>query len=300
MAQPFIRTFALRAFLQDVYNIDEEENKVLQLMLSSPRNAILAEAFESAKIPKNIRDSLEAKGLITQIGEFYQFKSYASFSLMGSGLSVVDLKAEVGLLLQVLESDMMMGFEMNPKVLERLEQASYSTGQKLDKSIPNRTKSLYQSAFETQKFFEAYRLAILTGNFLRMANDVEGSGVFLEETAREFYNQEKVPYATALYRKALEAYRFVKNERKRKDISQRTAMIYLQNAEKYDKQQQFELARASYYQAVVLFDGADDINSATDAVNKAIGTYTSDAEASFFKSLLGSTKKSVPPSEADT
>ncbi|UCG03217.1 MAG: ATP-binding protein [Candidatus Heimdallarchaeota archaeon] len=302
MAQPFIRTFALRAFLQEVYRIDEEENKVLQLMLGSSRNAIPQEAFESAKIPKSTRDSLVAKGLIIKIGDFYQFGSYAAFSSLGSGLSVIDLKAEAGLLLQVLEADMMMGFEMNPKVLERLEQASYSTEQKLeDKSIPNRTKSLYQSAFETQKFFEAYRLAILTGNFLRMAKDVEGSGVFFEETAREFYNQEKLPYSTALYRKALEAYRFVKNERKRKDISQRAAMVYLQNAEKYDKQQQFELARASYYHAFKLFEGADDINSATDAVNKAIKTYTSDAEASFFKSLLaGTTVKSVPSPETNT
>ncbi|MFX0126332.1 MAG: hypothetical protein ACFFAE_22110, partial [Candidatus Hodarchaeota archaeon] len=302
MTQPFIRTFALRAFLQEIYKIDEEENKVLQLMLGSPRNAIPQETFESAKIPKNTRDSLETKGLIIKFGDFYQFGSYATFSSLGSGLSVIDLKAESGLLLQVLEADMMMGFELNPKVLERLEQASYSTEQKLeDKAIPNRIKSLYQSAFETQKFFEAYRLAILTGNFLRMAKDVEGSGVFFEESAREFYNQEKLPYTTALYRKALEAYRLVKNERKRKDISQRAAMIYLQIAEKYDKQQQLELARASYYHAFKLFEGADDINSATDAVNKAIKTYTSDAEASFFKLLLASTRvKSVPSPETTT
>jgi thymidylate kinase len=301
MAQPFIRTFALRAFLQEVYKIDEEENKVLQLMLGSPRNAIPQETFESAKIPKNTRDSLEAKGLITKLGDYYQFESYTTFSALGSGLSVIDLKTEAGLLLQILEADMMMGFEMNPKVLERLEQASYSTERRLEgKSIPNRTKSLYQSAFETEKFFEAYRLAILTGNFLRMAKDVEGSGVFFEESAREFYNQEKLSYTTALYRKALEAYRLVKNERKRKDLSQRAAMIYLQNAEKYDKQQQLELARASYYHAFKLFEGGDDINSATDAVNKAIKTYTSDAEAaSFFKSLLASTQKSMSSSETN-
>ena len=301
MTQPFIRTFALRGFLQEVYKIDEEENKALKLMLGSVRNAIPLDKFESAKIPKNVSDSLEAKGLIIKLGDYYQFQSYATFSLLGSGLSVIDLKSEAGLLLQVLESDMMMGFEMNPKVLERLEHVSYSTEQRLEaKSIPNRTKSLYQSAFENRKFFEAYRLAILTGNFLRMAKDVEGSGVFFEESAREFYNQEKLPYTTALYRKSLEAYRLVKNERKRKDISQRAAMIYLQNAEKFHKQQQLELARSSYYHAFKLFEGADDINSATDAVSKAIQTYTSDAEASFFKSLLASTKKSVRPAEADT
>ena len=289
MAKPFIRTFALRAFLQEILKIDEEENKVLQIMLSSPRNAIPQETFDSASIQKNIINSLESKGLIAKFGDYYQFTSYATFSLLGSGLSVVDLKAEAGLLLQILEADMMMGFEINPKVVERLEQASYSTERLEDKSVPSRTKSLYQSALETKKFFEAYRLALLTGNFLRMAKDVEGSGVFFEECAQEFYDQEKLPYTIALYRKALEAYRFVKNERKRKDISQRTAMIYLQNAEKYDKQQQLELARSSYYHAFKLFEGADDVNSATDAANKAIKTYASTKQASFFKNLMAST-----------
>ena len=289
IAKPFIRTFALRAFLQEIFKIDEEENKVLQLMLGSPRNAVPQETFDSARIPKDLINSLETKGLIQKLGDYYQFPSYAVFSLLGSGLTVVDLKAEASLLLQILEADMMMGFEMNPKVLERLEQASYSTERLEDKSIPNRSKSLYQSAFEAKKFFEAYRLALLTGNFLRMAKDTEGSGVFFEECAQAFYNQEKIPYTVALYRKSIESYRLVKNERKRKDISQRTAMLYLQNAERYDKQKQLELARSSYFHAFKLFEGADDVNSAIDAINKAIRTYTSDIQAQFFKNLLAST-----------
>lgn len=301
MAQPFIRTFAIRAFLQEIFKIDEEENNVLQMMLGSPRNAISQEAFESARIQTNVINGLETKSLITKLGDFYQLSSYAAFSSLGSGLSVIDLKAEAGLLLQILETDMMMGFEINPKVLERLEQASYSTKRLEDKSIPNRTKSLFQSAFETQKFFEAYRLALLTGNFLRMAKDVEGSGVFYEECAQEFYDQERIPYTTALYRKALESYRLVKNERKRKDVSQRTAMIYLQNAERFIKQQELELARSSYYHAFKLFEGADDINSATSAVNKAIKTYNSDTQASsFFKNLLESTTPNSVEAQTDT
>ncbi|MFX1284304.1 MAG: AAA family ATPase [Promethearchaeota archaeon] len=296
IAQSFIRTFALRAFLQDVYKIDEEENLVLQVMLSSPRNAIPQDTFDSARTPKEAINKLETKGLIIKLGDYYQFSSYAMFSLLGSGLSVVDLKAEASLLLQILEADMMMGFEINPKVLERLEQASYSTERLEDKSIPNRTKSLYQSAFEARKFYEAYRLALLTGNFLRMAKDTEGSGIFFEECAQEFYNQEKTPYTVALYRKSIESYRLVKNERKRKDISQRTAMLYLQNAERYDKQKQLELARSSYYHAFKLFEGADDINSATDAANKAIKTYSSVTQAKFFKNLL----KSTTPKSVET
>ncbi len=299
MAQPYIRTFAIRAFLQELYKMDEEENKTLQLMLGSPRNAVHQEAFDSAMISPTVLASLQSKGLISKRGEYYQFNSYALFSTLGSG-SVVDLKAEAGLLLQILETDMMMGFEINPKALERLEQASFSTEGLDDQSIPNRTKSLYQSAFETKKFYEAYRLSLLTGNFLRMAKDVEGSGVFFEEVAQEFHEQDKVPYTIALYRRALEAYRLAKNERKRKDISQRTAMIYLQNAEKFDKQNQPELARSSYYHAIKLFERADDINSATDAVNKAIQTYPSKPQAAFFENLLASTSPKLAEIPPDT
>ena len=269
-------------------------------MLGSPRNAVHQEAFDSAMISPNVLTSLQSKGLISKRGEYYQFNSYALFSTLGSGLSVVDLKAEAGLLLQILETDMMMGFEVNPKVLERLEQASYSSEGLDDQSIPNRTKSLYQSAFEAKKFYEAYRLSLLTGNFLRMAKDVEGSGVYFEEVAQQFHDQDKVPYTIALYRRALEAYRLAKNERKRKDISQRTAMLYLQNAEKYDKQNQPELARSSYYHAIKLFERADDMNSANDAVSKAIQTYPSKTHAAFFENLLASTSPKLAESPPET
>jgi tetratricopeptide (TPR) repeat protein len=246
------------------------------------------ETLSSAKVSKTTLDSLESKGLIFKQNEFYQFSSYALFASLGSGLSSGDLKAEVGLLLQLLEGDMMMGFGMNPKVLERLEQASYQSEGLEEHSIPNRTKSLYQGAIESTKYFEAYRLALLTGNFLRMAKDIEGSGVFFEESAQLFYDNEKVPYAIALYRKSIEAYQHVKNERKRKDISQRVAMIYLQIAEKYEKQDQVALARTNYYHATILFDKADDINSAQETAKKAIKTYPSNEKLNkvFFDNLI--------------
>ncbi|MHA2226553.1 MAG: hypothetical protein ACXAC8_15190 [Candidatus Hodarchaeales archaeon] len=295
MATPYVRNFALRGFINEVFHISEEEDKAIQVMLSSNRNAIAKDVLDSAKIPNNIISSLETKGLIARFEDFYQFTSYALFSSLGSGLTAIDLKAEAGLLLQILEADMMMGFEINPKVLERLEQASYSTKRLEDQTVPNRTKSLYNSAFETEKFFEAYRLSLLTGNFLRMAKDIQGAGLFFEECAQEFQDQEKIPYAIALYRKSLET--FMKNERKKKDISQRTAMLYLQRAEKHHKQEQLELARASYFHAFKMFERAGDINSATEIANKAIKTYASDSKASFFKKLLASTlPKSVETS----
>lgn len=288
MASPFIRNFALRAFINEIFQISEEENKGLQILLGQPRNAVPMETLNSAKISKPTLDTLETKGLIWKQGEYYQFTSYALFASLGSGLPAGDLKAEVGLLLQILEGDMVMGFGMNPKVLERLEQASYQSEGLDEQSIPNRTKSLYLSAFERSKYFEAYRLALLTGNFLRMAKDIEGSGVFFEESAQLFYDNEKVPYAIALYRKSIEEYQHAKNERKRKDISQRVAMIYLQIAERYEKQDHVALARTNYYHATILFDKADDINSAQETANKAIKTYSSDEKLNtlFFENLI--------------
>ncbi len=288
MASPFIRNFALRAFINEIFQISDDENKVLQILLGQPRNAVPTETLNSAKISKQTLDMLETKGLISKQGEFYQFSSYALFSSLGSGLPAGDLKAEVRLLLQILESDLILGFGMNPKVLERLEQASYQSEGLEEQSIPNRTKSLYLSAFESSKYFEAYRLALLTGNFLRMAKDIEGSGVFFEESAQQFYDNEKVPYAIALYRKSIEAYHHVKNERKRKDISQRLAMIYSQIAEKHEKQNHVGLARTNYYHATILFDKADDINSARETANRAISTYSSDEKLNtlFFENLI--------------
>ena len=136
----------------------------------------------------------------------------------------------------------------------------------------------------------------------RMANDIEGSGMFFEEAAQSFYDREKVPYTIALYRRSIESYQYAKNERKRKDISQRVAMIYLQLGEKYDKQKQTELARSNYYHATVLFDKADDFNSARDTANKAINTYSVSEgdDSSFFHKLIPilETKVVEPPSDS--
>jgi hypothetical protein len=288
MASPFIKNFALRAYIKEVFQITEDEDRVLQLMIGQPRNATPIEIFNSAKISKSALDGLETKGLVLQLGEFYQFVSYALFASLGSGLSVVDLKAELGLLLQILEGDMVMGFGINPKVLERLEQASYQSEGLEDKSIPNRTKSLYQGAFERKNHLEAYRLALLTGSFLRMAKDIEGSGMFFEESAQSFYDEKKVPYTIALYRKSIEVYQYIRNERKRKDISQRLGMLYMQIAEKNEKQGHLMLARTNYYHATILFEKADDFNSASDAANKALKTYSSDEmkNVSFFENLV--------------
>lgn len=292
MASPFIKNFALRAFVNEIFQTSDDEDKAIQLILGQPRNAIPIETFTSAKIPKSVLEGLESKKLLIKLGEFYQFVSYALFSSLGSGLSSGDLKAEVSLLLQLLEGDMIMGFGINQKVLERLEQASYQSEVLTNKSIPNRTKSLCQGAFERESHFEAYRLALLSGNFLRMAKDIEGSGMFFEDSALSFYDRDKVPYAIALYRKSIEAYQNVNNERKRKDISQRLAMIYLQIAEKYVKQDQVMLARSNFYHATVLFEKADDFNSATDAINKASQTYSSNDERGslFFENLIENTK----------
>ena len=121
-----------------------------------------------------------------------------------------------------------------------------------------------------------------------MAKDIEGSGIYFEESAQQFYDNERVPYAIALYRKSIEAYQHVKNERKRKDISQRLAMIYLQIAERHEKQRHIVLARTNYYHATILFDKADDINSARETANRAINTYSSDEKLNtlFFENLF--------------
>ncbi|MHA1214066.1 MAG: hypothetical protein ACTSR2_02700 [Candidatus Hodarchaeales archaeon] len=294
IAEPFIKNFAVRAFVKEIFGLTEEEEKALQIFIGSTKNAVMQDSLESARISKTVLEKLEEKDLIIKMSDYYQIKSYALYSALSSGLGMgVDLKAEVGLLLQILEGDSLLGYDLNPKVLERLEQVSYSTESLEDQSISNRSKSLYLSTFEKEKYYDAYRLALLAGNFLRMARDIEGCGLFFEECAQNFYEYDKIPYAISLYKKGLEAFNLAKNERKKKDLSQRAAMIYLQMGERYSKQKYQELARAAYYHAYQLNSKADDLNSASEVLNKAIATYKNKKQAAFFDDLLKNLTKPV-------
>lgn len=286
-ADPYVKHFALKRFINEIYEVSEEDWKTLKIMLGASRNAVSREIFDSARVDKQNLEPLIAKGLVTELGDYFQFTSYTLFSTLGSGLSAVDIKAEAGLLLQILETDMSLGFEINSKLLERLEKVSFSTEHLEDLSIPNRTFSLYTSAMELEKYFSAYRLALLTGSFFRMARDVEGAGRFFEECAQGFHDQDKEPYAIALYQKSLESYQAANNERKRKDIAQRTAMLYLQQGNRRTKDLDLELARTAYYQAIKRFKLADDYHSAMEAARKAIQTYERpDKDGTFFHSFV--------------
>jgi len=285
LAQPFVKNFALRAFIQEIFSISEEEDKTIQIMLNSPANAVYIESF-GKEISRNSLEKLQKKGLVIKQGNYYQFSSYALHYSLGLGPRVVDKTTEIELLLNILENEIITEVEINTKILERLEQIVYSTVYLETLSIPNRVKALHNSVLDQRKYYTAFRLALLIGNLFRIAKDVYRGGQFLEECAQNFYSHNKVNYATSLYQKALEAYHYADKRKEFRNIAQKTASIYLKQAEQYINQNQLEFARASFYHSIQLFKQADDFHSASDTVNKAIQTYEKPIHKKFFKKLL--------------
>jgi hypothetical protein len=147
---------------------------------------------------------------------------------------------------------------------------------------------LYTSVLNQRKYYTAFRLALLIGNLFRIANDVYRGGQFMEECAQSFYTHNKVNYAKYLYQKALEAYHYADKRKRLRDTAQKTASIYLNEALQYIKQNQLEFARASFYHSIQLFKQADDFQSASETVDKAIQTYENPDHKKFFKKLLPS------------
>ncbi|MHA2244754.1 MAG: hypothetical protein ACXADY_07265 [Candidatus Hodarchaeales archaeon] len=285
LAQPFIRNFALRAFIQEIFTISEEEDKAIQFMLDYSKNLFHKRSLHSS-VSKNGLEKLRKKGLIVKEGDYYQFSSYALFSSLGLGTRVIDRTVEVQLLLTVLEGDVLKKIDISPNVLERLEQIAYSTGSLEDQLILNRTKALYSNVIDQKKYYEAFRLALLTGNLFRIADDANSSGKFFEECAQSFYYRRKVNYATALYRKALEAFHIADNKGKFRDVARRAAQIYLQQAEGYINQNHLEFARTAYYHSIEFYKQSEDFNSASETAKKAIQTYKKSVHAEYFKKLV--------------
>ena len=274
LAKSYIKNFSLKAFIKEIYKMSEEENRVFHFFLSSPKNAVKKETLNTAGISKEAVNSLIFKKILLKSADYYQIASNALYNNLDIGLGTgVDLSSELILLLQILEEDSMMEYNLNPRVLERLEQASYSTERLDDRSIPDRGKKLFGVVFNKSKYFEAYRLAILTGNFLRMAQDVEGSGLFFENTAQFFYDVNKIDYSISLYQKSFEIFNSLQNKSKCREVAQKGALMYLEQAGNNQKLKYQELARVSYFHAIQLFIKAEDYNSASDTLKKVIKTY---------------------------
>ncbi|MFW9853410.1 MAG: ATP-binding protein [Candidatus Thorarchaeota archaeon] len=289
LAQPFVKNFALRAFIQEIFDISKDEDKAIQIMLNSPQNAVNRESL-IPMISKKTLEKLLKKALVISQGDYYQFSSYALYHFLGLGTRVVNRTTEIELLLKVLEDDIRQEFAINPTVLERLEQIALTTAYLEDSSIPVRAKTLYDIAIDQKKYYTAFRLALLIGNLFRIAKDGYGSGHFLEECAQNLYFLDKVQYATILFDRALEAYRFADRKKEFLEIAQKSASVYLKQAEQYKDKNQIGLARASFYHSIQLFRQANDYDSAREAGNKVIQTYEKSVHQKYFKKLLPSIK----------
>lgn len=284
----YIRNFALRQFIKEAFDISEKEEELIQLLTSNAKNAVPLETIQSAGITREVINDLAEKNLLVLDHDFVQFTSYAVHEKMG-GIHSTDLKTEAKLLLQIIEADLMSGVSINKKVFERLNLASISDQKLEDQSIPNRVSGLYQTALGKNKYSDAFKLAVLTGNFLMMAQNSEGAGLFFEECATKFRDtgEDKINYSLALYKRAIEAYRVSRSERQIRDIAQRLAISYLQLAEKAEKSKNNGLARSYYYQAVKYNEIADEKTSLLNICQQAIKTYSGEEKNAslFFKRI---------------
>ncbi|MFX0183128.1 MAG: ATP-binding protein [Candidatus Hodarchaeota archaeon] len=285
LAQPFIRNLAIRAFIQETFNISKEEDDIIQIMLDSSKNAVHKHALPST-ISRNDLENLLKKGLIIKQGDYYQFSSYTLFTSLGLGTRVVDQPASVELMLSVLEEDIRKNIGLNLTILERLDQICYSKTGLKDPSIPNRAEVLYNSVLDQDDYYGAFNLALLTGNLLRMTKGAENSGKFFETSAQSFYYRGKFDYSTALYRKAIEAFHIADNKNKFKAVSKKIATLYLQHADGHIITNNLEFARSAYYHSIQFFKQAEDYASASETAKKAAQTYEKSIHSGFFKKLI--------------
>ncbi|MFX0051557.1 MAG: hypothetical protein ACFE8U_09730, partial [Candidatus Hermodarchaeota archaeon] len=289
LAQPFIRSLAIRAFIQEVFHISKEEDDIIQIMLDSSKNAVHKRSLPST-ISRHDLENLLKKGLIIKQGDYYQFSSYALFTSLGLGTRVVDQPAAVELMLSFLEEDIYRKIGVNMTVLERLDQICYSTTGLKDPSITNRAEVLYKSVLDQDDHYGAFKLALLTGNLLRIVKGADDCGKFFETSAQSFYYRSKFDYSAALYRKAIEAFHIVDNKDKFKAVSKKTADLYLQLADGYIITNNLEFARSAYYHSILFFKQAEEYNSASETAKKVIQTYKKSIHSEFFKKLVAAIK----------
>jgi tetratricopeptide (TPR) repeat protein len=285
LTQPFIRNFSLRAFIQEAFNLSEEEDKAIQFMLSFQRKTIHKESLPPDISGQSLK-KLVKKGLIVRQENYFQFSSYALHSYLGLGTRVFDRKLEIEILFKVLEKDVIAGVEINPNVLERLEQIVYSSD--IGENLPmlSQIKTLYDHIIDQNRYFEGYQFALIAGILYRVSNALESGGDFFEECAQSFYFRKKITYALKFYRKALEAFQSVNNKKKLKNVAERAAKVYLEQAEEYLSQNLLEFARMAFYHSIQLFKIAENFSMARKIANKAIQTYEESSHAKFFQNLV--------------
>jgi hypothetical protein len=292
LTQPFIRNFSLRAFIQETFDLSEEEDKIIQFILSFQRKTVQKRSFPSDISGQSLK-KLEKKGLIVRQGNYFQFASYALHSYLGLGTRVFDRKLEIEILFKVLEKDLIAGVEINPNVLERLEQIVYSSN--IGENLPmlSQIKTLYDYIIDQNKYYEGYQFALIAGNLYRVSNALERGGDFFEECAQSFYFRKNINYALKFYRKALEAFQNVNNKKKLKNVAQKAAKIYSEQAEEYLSQDLLEFARMAFYQSIQLFKTAENFSMARKIANKAIQTYEESIQAKFFHNLVSTKEPKV-------
>ncbi|MFX0092689.1 MAG: AAA family ATPase, partial [Candidatus Hodarchaeota archaeon] len=281
-AHPFIQNTDISQFLKEVFQISQDEEKLLTQIIDTQVNILNHKEVEVDPI---VMKSLVDKGLLVQQDEYIQIVSYGLAEKLGIQSLLASTSIESEFLLNVIESDIRIGLKPSKSMLDQLTGASNPQGE-IDANamaLGGRSRQIFKAAFERNLMHDASRLANITGGFLKLAGDEEGAGNFLEEAAKMFKDRGKLHYAKELYRKAVEIYTA---DWKIKSCAREAAMIYVNLAEEAQKADQTGLIRAFLWNAYIMYEKAGEIEGIKEVLNRVQETYDSmDIGSIFFKNL---------------
>ncbi|MHA1984737.1 MAG: hypothetical protein ACW967_10305, partial [Candidatus Hodarchaeales archaeon] len=78
-----------------------------------------------------------------------------------------------------------------------------------------------------------------------------------------------------------------------KNVAQKAARIYSEQADDYLSQNLLEFARMAFYQSIQFFKMSENFNQARKIANKAVQTYEDAVHAIFFQNLITTTDSEV-------
>ncbi len=292
----YIRQYDLEGYLREIYQLEEDEINILQTILHRQKNYITFEALRSNN-PDALKHlkRLEELGLVfvDRVSSMVQIKSYGLYEKMG-GEKGVDVFSESILLLQVIEQELISGSRPSRKILDRLYRASLSaTADPNLEQLGLKSQEVFKNAFERNFYYEAYKIAIIGGNFYISAQNFESAGIILEDAATKFHEIGKTYYSTELLQQAMVAYQKAGSEWKYKSAARECAILFQDMAEEIVRKnaKMTAIARSYYFQAARLFYLAGEKDRVEEVGKRAVQTYekeknTNEMQKEFFLNLL--------------
>ncbi|MFQ5978439.1 MAG: ATP-binding protein [Candidatus Heimdallarchaeota archaeon] len=287
---PILRERKFGEAIEKMLGLSAGEKKIIQTILGQPSNFITSQDLQTVcSSTSNELTRLEEIGLTKTDGNLVFLAKNALFERM-QGQAEIVTSIESDLMLRLIEGDLRAGFKPASSMLDQLEAVATrgtESGESA-RSLGAKGKAIYRLAFDKGHLYDACRLAILAGQFLVASGDKEGSGLFLEESGKEFSDAARPNYAKLLYREAMNTY---STDWRIKSCAREAARIYGELAEAARAKNRLSFARAFLYEAALLYQIADEPVRLQTAIADAKETYAADEKGSDFFEKLENQRK---------